>query len=145
MASKFVLKDAYIAVNGTVVSNLANSCQIEDSADEVDFTGFSTNGYKEIGQGLKDATISSTFFSDFSAAGTNAGINNILQPLYASGGTFLVEIRPTSSAVSSTNPRGSMIARLYSYSGISGAVGDAATFDAAFRNAGTAGLTWGTV
>ena len=38
-----------------------------------------------------------------------------------------------------------MTARLYSYSGISGAVGEAATFEASFRNAGTAGLVWGTV
>ena len=32
--AKYVLKDAYIAINGTVVSNLANSCELEDSADE---------------------------------------------------------------------------------------------------------------
>lgn len=141
---KYVLKDAYIAINGTVVSNLANSCQLEDTADEIDFTGFSSAGYKEIGQGLKDATITCTFFSDFAAAGVNTGINAILQPLYASGGTFSVEIRPTSLAVSSTNPKATMTARLYSYSGISGAVGEASTFDAAFRNAGTAGVVWGT-
>lgn len=145
MANKQVFKDAYLAINGTVVSNLANSCQVEDTAEEIDFTGFSTNGYKEIGQGLKDATIGVTFFADFGAAGVNSGINNILQPLYASGGTFLVEVRETSLAVSATNPRGSMIARLYSYGGIGGGVGEAATFDASFRNAGTAGLTWGTV
>jgi hypothetical protein len=37
-----------------------------------------------------------------------------------------------------------MIARIYSYPGLSGAVGEANTFDASFRNAGTAGITWGT-
>lgn len=142
--AKYVLRDAYLAINGTVVSNLANSCNIEDTADEIDFTGFSTNGYREIGQGLKDVTITATFFSDFAAAGVNSGINNILQPLYASGGTFTVEVRPTSSAASATNPKATMTARLYSYSGIAGGVGDASTFDAAFRNAGTAGLVWGT-
>jgi len=142
--AKYVLKDAYIAINGTVVSNLANSCELEDSADEIDFTGFSTNGYKEIGQGLKDATVTVTFFSDFAAAGVNSGINNILQPLYASGGTFSIEVRPTSSAVSATNPKMTATVRIFSYAGISGGVGDASTFDAAFRNAGTAGFVWGT-
>ena len=141
---KYVLKDAYIAINGTVISNFASSVELEDTADEIDFTGFSTAGYKEFGQGLKDATITVTFFSDFAAAGVNAGVNNIIQPLYASGGTLNIEIRPTSSAVSSTNPKATMVAKVYSYSGISGAVGDASTFDAAFRNAGTAGVTWGT-
>lgn len=135
---KYVLKDAYVAINGTVVSNYASSCTLEDTADEVDFTGFSSAGYREIGQGLKDATITVTFFSDFAVG----GINNIIQPLYAGGGTFAVEVRPTSAAPSATNPRATMTARIYSYSGIAGGVGDASTFDAAFRNAGTAGLQW---
>jgi hypothetical protein len=138
--AKQVFRDGYVAINGTALSDHASSIQIEDSAEEIDFTSFSTNGYKEIGQGLKDATITVTFFQDFAASSVHA----ILQPLYNSGGTFSVEIRPTSSAVSSTNPKATMTARMYSYAGIAGAVGDALTFDAAFRNAGTAGLVWGT-
>jgi hypothetical protein len=139
--AKYVLKDAYIAINGTALSNFASSCELEDTAEEIDFTGFSTGGYKEIGQGLKDATITCTFFSDFAANSVNA----ILQPLYAAGGTFGIEVRPTSAVVSATNPKATMTCRLFAYSGISGQVGEASTFDAAFRNAGTAGLVWGTV
>jgi hypothetical protein len=138
--AKQVFKDGYIAINGTVLSNFANHIDIDDSADEIDFTGFSTNGYREIGQGLKDATINVTWFQDFAAA----SVHSILQPLYSSGGTFSVEVRPTSSAVSSTNPKATMTGRLYSYSGIAGDVGDAMTMDIAIRNAGTAGLVWGT-
>ena len=140
---KFVGKDYAILINGTALSNFASHIDIDDSADEIDFTGFSTAGYKEIGQGLKDATINATFFSSF---GTAVGdqVHAILQPLYSSGGTFSVEVRPTSSAASPTNPKATMTARMFSYSGIAGDVGDAATMDVAFRNASTAGLTWGT-
>jgi hypothetical protein len=138
--AKQTLKDAYVAINGTVLSNFANHVDIDDSADEIDFTGFSTAGYKEIGQGLKDATINVTWFQDFAANSVHA----ILQPLYSAGGTFSVEVRPTSSAVSATNPKATMTGRLYSYSGIAGDVGDALTMDIAIRNAGTAGLVWGT-
>jgi len=138
---KYVHKDAYIAVNGTALSDHAQSLTIEDSADEVDFTAFSTAGYREIGPGLKDATVTVTFFQDFAASSVHA----ILQPLYQTGGTFALEVRPTSSAVSATNPKGTMTARLFSYAGFGGAVGDASTFDAAFRCAGTAGFVWGTV
>jgi hypothetical protein len=138
--AKQVLKDAYIAINGTALSNFANHVDIDDSADEIDFTGFSTAGYKEIGQGLKDATINVTWFQDYAAN----SVHTILQPLYSSGGTFSVEVRPTSSAVSATNPKATMTARLYSYSGLAGDVGDALTMDIAMRNAGTAGLVWGT-
>jgi hypothetical protein len=139
--SKTVLRNAYIAINGTALSDHASSLQIEDTADEIDFTSFSPNGYKEIGQGLKDATITCTFFQDYAAL----SVHSILQPLYASGGTFTVAVRPdAASAVSATNPGGTMIARIYSYPGLAGNVGEANTFDASFRNAGTAGLTWGT-
>lgn len=140
---KFSQKDVYIAVNGTSLSTFANHVDIDDAAEELDFTGYSANGYREIGAGLKDATVNVTFFSNFGTA-TGDQVHSILQPLYASGGTFLLELRPTSSAVSATNPRGSMVARLLAYSGLAGDVGDVATFDAAFRNAGTAGFTWGT-
>jgi hypothetical protein len=138
--AKYVMKDTYIGVNGTAISDHANTCELEDTADEVDFTAFSTAGYKEIAPGLKDATVTATLFADFAASSVHA----ILQPLYQSGGTFALEIRPTSSAASATNPKATMTARLFSYSGIAGGIGDAATFDAVFRNAGTAGLTWAT-
>ena len=138
--AKYVLKDAYIAVNGTSLSDHASSVTLEDTAEEIDFTAFSSAGYREFGAGLKDATITVTFFADFAAA----SVHTILQPLYSSGGTFSVEVRPTSATASATNPKATMTSRLYSYSGIAGGVGEAASFDASFRNAGTAGLTWGT-
>jgi hypothetical protein len=138
--AKYVLRDAYVAINGTAFSDHASSVQLEDTADQIDFTGFSSAGYKQYGQGLHDAKITCTFFSDFAAA----QINSVLQPLYASGGTFSVEIRPTSATVTATNPKATMTASLFSYSGINGKIGDAADFDAVFQNAGTAGLVWGT-
>jgi hypothetical protein len=138
---KHVLRNAYIAVNGTALSSYASSLEVEDTADEIEFTAFSANGYREFGQGLKDATITVTFFQNYDAASVHA----ILRPLYESGGTLTLAVRPdAAAAVSTTNPGGTMIARIYSYGGLNGAVGEAATFDATFRNAGTAGLTWGT-
>lgn len=138
---KHVLRNAYIAINGTALSDHASSLETEDTAEEIDFTSFSPNGYREFGQGLKDATVTVTFFQDYAASSVHA----ILRPLYESGGTFTLVVGPSASeAVSATNPRGTMISRLYSYGGLAGAVGDAATFDATFRNAGTAGLTYGT-
>jgi hypothetical protein len=138
--AKYVMTNAYLAINGTAISDHASSLALEDSAEEIDFTSFSANGYREIGAGLKDATITATLFSDFAAASVHA----IIQPLYSTGGTFSVEIRPINATVTATNPKATMTARIFSYSGISGAVGEAATMDVAFRNAGTAGLVWGT-
>jgi hypothetical protein len=137
---KLVARDVYIAINGTALSDHASSVTFEDTADEVDFTAFGPNAYREFGQGLKDGSITATFFQDYAANSAHA----ILQPLYASGGTFNLELRPTSAAVSGTNPKVTMVSRLYGYGGLGADVGDAMTFDVTFRNAGTAGPVWGT-
>lgn len=138
--AKHVATDRYIAINGTAYSDHFRSIEINDQADKIDFTGFSSAGYKQYGPGLKDAAVTGEVFSDFAASQVNA----VLQTYYSNGGTFTLEVRPTSAAVSATNPKATMTASLYSYSGIAGAVGDAATFSVEFANAGTAGLVWGT-
>jgi hypothetical protein len=138
--AKHVLRRAFISVNGVDLSDHCSSVTLEDSADEVDFTSFSTSAYREYGQGMKDATISADFFQDFATGSVDA----THYPLYDSGGTFSVIVRPSSEAVSSTNPNYTMVARLYTYSGLSGAVGDANTVSATYRNAGTAGISRGT-
>jgi hypothetical protein len=137
---KYVMRDAYIAINGTPFSDHASSLTLEDTANEVEFTAFTANAYREFGQGLKDATVTATFFADFAPNSIHAA----LEPLYRGGGTFNLEMRPTADPVGTANPKATMVARLYAYSGIAGAVGEAATFEASFRNAGTAGVTWST-
>ena len=67
-----------------------------------------------------------------------------MQPLYQTGGTCGVEIRPVNTTVSATNPKGTMLAKIYSFPSMGGAVGDAAQVEVTFRNAGTAGLVMGT-
>jgi hypothetical protein len=138
--AKFVLRDAYVAINGTAYSDHASSCTIEDKADEIDVSSFGPAGYREIAQGLRDATITVEFFADFAASAVNAA----LQPLYEGGGTFSLEVRPTSGTRSVSNPAALMTARLYNYAGFTGKVGEAAVTEAIFRNGSTAGLTWAT-
>jgi len=138
---KQVLKDAFVSVNGTAISDHCSSVTIESTFDEVDFTSFTSSSYREFGQGLGDATITLTVFQDFAASNIDA----IFWPLAQSGGTFGIEVRPTSAAASSTNPKYTMTGRLFQFNPLAGAVGDAATTDIPIRNAGTAGLVRGTV
>lgn len=138
---KQVLKNVGLNVNGVDLSDHAHTCAVADTANQVDFTAFGGNGYSEFGQGLKDATITVDFYSDFAASSVHA----TLSPLYTSGTTFPLTVIPDSTlSVSATNPRGTMLARLYDYGPVNGQVGNASTFTATFRNAGS-GVTWGTV
>jgi hypothetical protein len=137
---KQVLLNVGISVNGVDLSDHAHTCTVADTAAQVDLTAFGGNGYQQYGRGLKDATITVDFFSDYAAS----SVHSTLSPLYTSGTAFALTVIPDSTvAVSATNPRGSMLASLYDYSPVSGQVGNAATFTATFRNAGS-GITWGT-
>ena len=145
--AKQVLKNAYVAIGpvpgaGTAISDHTSSVTIDNSYDEIDFTTFTTSNYREFGQGMGDATITLSVFQDFAASSIDA----IFWPLAQSGGTFGIEVRPdATAAVSSTNPRYYMTARLFNFNPIAGAVGDALTTDIPCRNAGTLGLTRATV
>jgi hypothetical protein len=96
---KFVLRDAVITVAGSDLSDHFSSVEIDQPAEEVEFTSFGS-GYREFGQGLKDATINVEAFQDFAAGEVDA----VLYPLYESGGTFSVTVKADDAATSSTNP-----------------------------------------
>lgn len=135
--AKEVLTNSSILVNSVNLSDHASSISMEDSAEEVDFTSFSASEYREHGPGLKDATISATFFNDHAAG----SVADTLQPLYDSGGTFTVRVKPdVQGTVAYT-----MVSRLYNNPLLAGAVGEANTIDVTFRSGGTAGITRGSV
>lgn len=138
--AKHVLRNASIVVNGVDLSDHCSSVTLEDTAEEIDFTAFSPSGYREFGQGLKDATITAEFFQDYATGSVDA----THFPLYNSGGTFDVVVKAENATTSSTNPSYTMKSRLYTWGGVAGAVGDANTVSATYRNAGTAGITRGT-
>ena len=130
--AKIVLKDAVITIDGTDLSDHVSSVTLEDSANEVDFTGFGSD-YTEVGQGLKTASVQLEVFQDFGAS----SVDSVLYPLYESGGTFAVTVKAESGTTSATNPEYSMDGRLFSYSPIAGAVGDASTTSVTINNGGT--------
>lgn len=135
----FTLTDAYVAVNGVVLSDHANSVTVEDTRDSVDITAFGATS-KAITKGLGDAKITVQFFQDFASAKTHA----TLQPLIASTTGVTIEVRATSSARSATNPAALMTGLLMNYNMLSGGIGDASMITAEFVNSASAGLTYPT-
>lgn len=134
--AKFVLKTAGVKINGTDLSDHISEVTIENTKDEVDVTGFTASSFREFTTGFRDATITMTAFQDY--AGTS--IDAVCYPMFNNDtdGTVLVRESSASTVVHS------MICKLYSYSPIAGAVGDAATTELVFRPTGTTGITRGT-
>ena len=130
--AKEVLRNVKITVNSVDLSDHCSSVSIESSADEVELTSFGA-GFRKFGQGLKDATITASYFNDHAAA----SVADTHQPLYSSGGTFPVKVWPDAAGTVVYT----MTARLYSNPTVAGAVGEANTVEVTYRNAGTAGVT----
>ena len=133
--AKEVLRNCKITVNTVDLSDHCSSVTIEDSADEVEFTSFGA-GYREFQPGLKDATITASFFNDHAAS----SVADTLQGMYAASSAGTVKVWPDAGGTIVYT----LVSRLYNNPTLAGAVGEANTIEATFRNAGTAGLTRGT-
>lgn len=142
--AKYVLKDASITIAGVDLSDHFTSITIDTSTEDVDVTGFTSASYREFATGFKDATISGDVLQDHATGEVDATLWP-LGPGNVGGTTFTVVVKPTSAAVSATNPSFTMSqAALFEYSPIAGGLGDASSTSVSFRNAGTAGITRGT-
>jgi hypothetical protein len=135
----FTLVDAYIAVNGVVLSDHANQVTVEDTREAKDVTAFGATS-KATAKGLGDAKISATFFQDFGPGKTHA----TLQPLINSTTPVTIEVRATSAARSATNPASLMSGLLMNYNMLDGGVGEVTTIKAEFVNGAQAGMTYPT-
>ncbi len=136
----FVLKDAKVTVDGVDLSDHVSEVSIESERDEVDVTAMGATN-KVMVAGLGDATITMTMFQDFAASEVDA----TLWPLSTTNTAFIVTVKATTAATSTTNPLFSMTALMYDYSPLSGGIGDASSTELTFRNAAQAGLTRATV
>ena len=120
----YVNKDIFCSVNAIDLSSYVSSVEFVQAVDAVESTAFSatsTNGHSFIG-GIQNNSATITFNQDFAASKVWATLNTLV------GVTTTVIMRPTSAAVSATNPTLTLTATLMSsLSPISGAVGDLAS------------------
>lgn len=135
---KFLLTDGYVSINGVDLSDHAFSLDTPSEREQVDVSGFSAAGTREYLAGTREETITIGFLQDF---GTGE-VHQTLYPLYRDNTAFALEIRPTSSAVSSTNPRLAGTGKLFSYNGLSGELNARSEISAIIRSTDTAGITW---
>lgn len=135
--AKLILRDAFIDIDGVDLSNRASAVTIEEPGDEVDVSTFGGQ-YHEVDRGLMDATVTISFYQDHDAG----SVDDVLNPLHKSADPFLIRVRPVKAdPQSATNPERRMIGKLFNYSPIAGAVGEASTTDVTIRNNSERGIT----
>lgn len=117
--AKSILLNCHIEINGVDFSDHTASVEVDLKRASVDTTNMSGGG-KEQMLGLKSDQFVLELQQDFVAS----QVNSILFPLNQSGAEFTVLVKPTSDAVSASNPSFSGICVLPEYQVLSGKVGD---------------------
>ena len=121
-----VLTDASITVNSVGLSDHANSVTLNYEIDSVETTAFGSTGHKFAG-GLQNNSLDIEFMQDFAAANVEATIYPLV------GTTTTVVIKPTSSAVSATNPSYTLTGTfLAAHTPVAAAVGELAMTSLSF-------------
>ena len=118
--AEIVLKDASVVINSVDLSDHVSSVTINYSAEILDKTAMGANSRARVA-GLKDFSVDVEFNQDYAASKIDA----TLFPLVGAA-AFPIIVKPTSSAVSATNPSYTGNALLESYSPVAGAVGELA-------------------
>lgn len=129
--AKFVLTDASVVVNTNVdLSDHVKSVTVNYEAEIKDSTAMGSTARTKL-PGLLNGSFEVEFFQDYDAANVDA---TLFAMVGAAASPFI--IKPTSSAISATNPayKGSCI--LASYTPLQGTVGDEATTKASFQVSG---------
>lgn len=117
--STLVFKDCYLSINGVALSDHVQSVTLEYSADEVEDTNMGDNTHKFMPSTLKNWSLEAEFSQDYAANEVDATLFGLI-----GGSAVAIEIRPTTSAASATNPAYQGNGVVLNYNPISGSVGE---------------------
>ena len=121
-----VLTDASITINSVALGDHSNTVTLNYEKDSVEVTAFGMTGHKFTG-GLQNNSLDIELMQDFAAANVEA----TLFPLVGTQTT--VVIKPTSGAVSATNPSYTLTDTfLAAHTPVAGAVGELAMTSLSF-------------
>lgn len=124
--SQIVLKDASVVVNSVDLSDHVTQVVINYDGDQVEITAMGDTSHKFTG-GLYNITMSVDFQQDFAASSVDATLHGLVNS------TTNVVVKPTSGAVSATNPSYTLANTYVStYQPINGSVGDLSTTSVEF-------------
>lgn len=122
--------DGFVSIGGVDLSDWVTSATVNYSAEMLDETAMGDTTRKNKG-GLKNWSIDIEFKQDFAAGAPDVSLFSLV------GTTFTVILRPTSAAVSATNPNFTGTGILESYSPLGNSVGDLAMAPITIQSAGT--------
>tara|TARA_R110000822_G_scaffold74506_2_gene178972 strand:+ start:5773 stop:6186 length:414 start_codon:yes stop_codon:yes gene_type:complete len=128
---KFVVTGTSVEFNSTDLSSSCARAELVINAAEVDTTDFGSGGFTELIGGLKSGSVTLDFHSDFGVGAVSA----LFQDLVGTIGTVTI-IAANGTVAAATTPAYTAEVLVNSFTPISGAVGDLATFSVSFPTTG---------
>lgn len=122
-----VLKDASLVVNSVDLSDHIKQVTLNYSAEVLEDTAMGADTKSRVA-GLKDWSLEVEFYQDYAASKVDATLFTLV-----GASSFAVTLKPTSDAVSATNPSFSGSAVLPEYTPVSGEVGQLSTVSVTFE------------
>jgi hypothetical protein len=117
--AKMILRDAFVSINAVDLSLHVKEVEVSWDVSIEDVTTMGASGKQKLA-GIEDDNFSITWLQDYAAAKVDATIAPLIR-----AAAFAFEIRPTTAAVSATNPKFTGNALLASYQPVAGSVGSA--------------------
>lgn len=114
--------DARVEVNSVDLSDWNTGCTLPIEFDELDDSAMGDTGRSRIA-GVQDSNFSASWNQDFAASAVDATIHAAL------GTVVVINVRPTSAAIGSTNPEYSGSYLVSKYSPFASSFGDLAKTD----------------
>lgn len=125
--AQIVLTDVTVSINSVDLASRATSVTINYEKEAVEVTAFG-DSFRKFSGGLGNVTCDVVLNQDFAAANVEATVYPLV------GTTTTVVFKPTSSAVSATNPSYTIAgAYLAAHTPINGAVGELGTTELSFQ------------
>lgn len=129
MAS-FTFTDCRLELNSVVMSSYATKVTLKVDVDDQESTTFGKTYKTRLG-GLKDWSVDVDWVADFA----NSAVDQTIWPLL--GTVVTIKVRPTTSAISVTNPEYSGTVLISEYTPLDGSVGDLAALSTSWPGSDT--------
>lgn len=129
--AKYVVAGTTVTFNGSDISGNVARAELVINSAEVDTTDFGSAGWTEVVGGLKSGSVSLDFHADYGVG----AISSLLSDLVGTIGTVTI-IAANGTAPSASTPEWTAEVLVNSFTPISGAVGDLATFSVTFPTTG---------
>jgi len=126
----FVATDFTVTVNGTALTSYLTQAELKTSVNDITTTSFGNSWVTRVA-GLKEGSVTLQFNQDYAAGGPDVTLWSLL------GTQATVVIKPTSTAISATNPAYTAICLVTEVVPVSGTIGDLSTFSITWPTAST--------